>query len=152
MTRRIIIRLALPCLLVFVAAGCAGLPLPVEKPDVSPRAVRVATASAFGARGELDLDVYNPNGFGLPLKAIEYELAIGGARAVSGEAALDALIPARGNAPVTVGLELGTLNAIHAGRRLASGRRDYRLTGTAVFASRIGDVRVAFSQDGTLGR
>ena len=54
--------------------------------------------------GELDLEVQNPNAFGVPLSGIDWELTIGGARAITGRAELSKTIPAK---PPRINLSVG---------------------------------------------
>lgn len=137
----------------FVAllSGCALLTHPIEKPTAQVRAVAVGSVSFTGLDGSIDLDVQNPNAFGVPLSEIQYELSVGGARAVSGHIDLVETIPARGTAPVHAQLHIDARDAIEVGEALAGGARNYTLAARLTFTTRLGDVDVAVSQDGQLG-
>ena len=86
----------------------------------------MSSAGFGGVSGELALDVMNPNGFGVPLSGIDWQLSIGGTRAVTGTVQLSQAIPAKGVAPVTTSLSIGTSDAISVGSVMASGSRDYQ--------------------------
>ena len=96
------------------------------------------------------MDVSNPNGFGVPLAGIDWELAIGGARAVTGSVELSQTIPARGVAPVTTALAIDARDAIAVGSQLASGARSYRLTARLRFTTPVGPLEVTVEHSGEL--
>jgi LEA14-like dessication related protein len=142
--------LLLPLAATLLVSACASFANPVEKPDVSVRAVSVGSVSFTGLEGRIDFDVFNPNAFGLPLESCEFSLAVGGDRAVSGRFDLSDTIPARASAPVAGTIRIDPVAAARVGARLAAGERRYRVTGTLRFATRFGSVDVRFSADGEL--
>lgn len=73
-TMRLAYRLAI-LLLVAPIAACFIMS-PVEKPTATVRSASLGTASLTSVEGQLDLDVMNPNAFGVPLSGIDWELAI----------------------------------------------------------------------------
>jgi len=123
---------------------------PVEKPTAQVRQVSLGTASYTSLLGELDLDVQNPNGFGLPLSSIEWQLTIGGARAVTGSAELSQTIPAKGAAPIATTLRVDLRQAVDVATALSRGARDYRLDARLHFATRFGDLAVDLQHQGSL--
>lgn len=123
----------------------------IEKPKADVRAVSVSSAGFTGLTGELALDVTNPNGFGVPLSGIDWELSIGGTRAVTGTVQLNQTIPARGVAPVTTTLSINASDAIAVGAVLARGARDYQLKVRLHFSTSIGQLDVDVAHAGTLG-
>ena len=132
-------------------AGCATLPHGVETPRVTVRSVAVESAGLTGLSGRLDLDVFNPNQFGLPLEGCTWQLAVAGDQAVSGRFDLSRTIPAQASAPVESQLSIDVLAAARVGAHLAAGQRRYRLTGTLRFATALGPLTVDFSHEGELG-
>jgi len=132
-------------------AGCSVFPRPPEKPSVSVRGVSLTAVSFGSVDGQLLVDVYNPTGFSVPLAAIDWQLAIGGAHAVSGRIDLHQEIPARGTAPVTVGLHIGVLDAAVVARAVAAGRTRYDLRGALTFSTPIGPIKVDVAHQGELG-
>lgn len=131
-------------------AGCAGLPTPVETPSVDVEAVQITSVGFTGIEGVVDLDVFNPNGFGVPLESGEWMLAIGGSRAVTGRFDLVETIPARRAAPVTASMMIKAADAAIVGAELASGERDYTIRGRLRFSTSLGAVEVEFEKTGTI--
>lgn len=115
------------------------------------RDVSVASAGLTGVSGELKLDVTNPNGIGIPLSGVDWQLSIGGARAATGRVELSQTIPARGVAPITTQLVIDARDAIAVGSALAGGARDYQVTATVHFSTAVGRLDVDVRHAGTLG-
>lgn len=123
----------------------------IEKPKAEVRDVSVSSAGFSGVTGELRVDVMNPNGFGVPLAGIDWQLSVGGARAVTGSVQLSQTIPAKGVAPVVTSLSIGALDAALVAQRLASGARDYKIHAVLKFSTNIGQVDVTIDHAGELG-
>lgn len=141
-TRLVLVALALPL------AAC--LFNPVEKPTAQVRTVSLGTASLTELLGEVQLDVQNPNGFGLPLSAIEWELSIAGNRAVTGRTTLAKTIPAKASAPVSTTVRVDLRDAVDVGAAIARGARDYQIAVRLHFDTRLGDLSVDVHHRGTL--
>jgi LEA14-like dessication related protein len=143
-------------ILVFVVActqalGCSIFLRSMERPEVRIRDVSVASVGLTGVSGELKLDVTNPNNVGIPLSGIDWQLSVGGARAVTGRAELSQTIPARGVAPITTSLTIDTRDAIRVASALAGGTREYQVTATVHFSTTVGQLDVDVQHSGTLG-
>jgi LEA14-like dessication related protein len=123
----------------------------IEKPKASVRDVSVSAAGLGGVSGQLQLDVTNPNGFGVPLAGIDWQLSIGGARAVTGTVQLSQTIPARGVAPVATSLTVNAGDAIAVASALAGGARGYTVKARLHFSTPVGAVHVDVEHAGTLG-
>lgn len=136
---------------VVALSGCSLFMHSIEKPKAEVRNVSVSSAGFTGVTGELALDVTNPNSFGVPLAGIDWQLSIGGARAVTGSVSLSQTIPAKGVAPVTTQLTISALDAAAVAGQLAGGSRDYRIHATIKFATRVGEVAVQVDHAGQLG-
>jgi LEA14-like dessication related protein len=136
------------CVLV---TGCSIFTRSIERPTAEVRGVSVSSAGLTGVSGELRLDVTNPNGFGVPLAGIDWELSIGGARAVTGTVSLSQTIPARGVAPVTTSLTIDVRDAIAVASELASGARGYRIAARLRFSTPVGPLEVSVEHSGLLG-
>jgi LEA14-like dessication related protein len=132
-------------------SACSIFTRSIERPTANVREVSVSAASLDGITGELRLDVTNPNGFGVPLAAIDWELSIGGARAVTGSVQLSQTIPARGVAPVVTSLTINPSDAIAVGSSLAGGTRAYRITARLRFSTPLGPLDVGIEHAGELG-
>jgi LEA14-like dessication related protein len=131
-------------------SACSLFMHSIERPTATVRNVSVSSAGLTGISGELQVDVMNPNDFGVPLSGIDWRLSIGGARALSGRAELSRTIPARGLAPITTSLTVDARDAIAVASVLASGARDYRLDATLHFATAVGQLDVAVQHAGTI--
>ena len=134
-----------------VAGGCSSLANPIEQPEVELQRVALASISLTGsATIRADFNVTNPNSMGVPVKAIDYEISIGGGSPFTGRAEVETTIPAYGSAPLTIDLNISAAAAIDTARRLSSGSRDYRIGGVIHFATAIGEISVRFSDEGTI--
>jgi LEA14-like dessication related protein len=141
----VICPLALAC-----ASGCPGVAKPLEKPTVSVTSVSVTSVSLTGLDARISFSITNPNAFGLPLKAVDWELSISGAAPVRGRATLSETIPAKGAAPVDVDVRVSATAAVETATKIASGGNQYRVRGTLHFESRFGDIAVAFDETGSM--
>lgn len=140
-----------PALVAVSLAGCSMFMHSMEKPTAEVRNVSLSSAGFTGVTGQLQMDVTNPNGFGVPLSGVEWQLSIGGSRAVTGSAQLQANIPARGVAPVTTTLTIDARDAITVGSLIASGTRTYQLDAKLTFSTNFGPLAVEVHHQGTLG-
>lgn len=131
-------------------SGCPGVLAPLEKPTLDLRGVSVVSVSLAGLRADAAFDILNPNSIGVPLRAVDWELSIGGATPMRGRFDLNQTIPAKGSAPVTVEISIGTTAAAEMGARLAAGATDYHLAGTMHFQTNLGDIAVVFDHSGAL--
>jgi LEA14-like dessication related protein len=131
--------------------GCSLFMHSMERPQVVVRDVSVSSAGFTGITGQLRLDVTNPNDFGVPLSGIDWQLSVGGARAVTGRIELSQTIPARGVAPITTSLTIDLRDALAVGSALARGVRDYQLAARLHFSTGIGQLDVEVQHAGTLG-
>jgi LEA14-like dessication related protein len=130
--------------------GCSMFLRSMERPEVQVRDVSVTSVGFTGLSGELRLDVTNPNGFGVPLSGLDWQLSIGGARAVTGRVELSQTIPARGVAPVTTSLAIDARDAIAVAATLASGARSYHVTARLHFSTQVGQLDVDVEHSGTI--
>jgi LEA14-like dessication related protein len=136
---------------VVVMSGCSLFMRSIEKPTATVRDVNVRSAGFTGVAGDLHVDVMNPNNFGVPLSGIDWQLSIGGARAVTGTVQLSQTIPARGVAPVTTSLAIDVRDAVAVAAALASGARDYRVNLRLHFSTTVGQIDVDVEHTGQLG-
>ena len=131
--------------------GCSIFMRSIEKPSAKVRDVSVSSAGFTGVKGELALDVTNPNPIGVPLQGIDWTLSIGGTQAVSGTVQLSQTIPAKGVAPVNTSLTIDAANAVIVGRAIAGGARDYKLHAHITFSTAVGPLSVDVDSAGQLG-
>lgn len=132
-------------------SGCSLFMRSIEKPKASVRDVSLSSAGFGGVSGHLQLDVTNPNGFGVPLAGIDWQLSVGGARAVTGTVQLSQTIPARGVAPIATTLSVSASDAIAVASMLATGARTYEVKAKLHFSTPVGQVDVDIAHTGTLG-
>ncbi len=123
----------------------------IERPTAEVRTVSVSSAGFTGVTGELLVDVTNPNSFGVPLSGIDWQLSVGGARAVTGTVQLSQEIPARGVAPVTTSLSIDARDALTVAGVLASGAHTYQIDVKLHFSTRVGPIDVDVKHTGELG-
>ena len=131
-------------------AGCSLFMHSMEKPSAQVRDVSLSAAGFTGVRGELLVDVTNPNGFGVPLSGIDWQLSIGGARAVTGTAELSQTIPAKGVAPIRTALTIDARDVAAVASALGAGARDYQVNVKLHFSTPVGQIDVAVAHSGTL--
>lgn len=124
----------------------------MERPSAQVRDASVTAAGLGGVSGSLRLDVTNPNAFGVPLSGIDWQLAIGGNRAATGNVELQQTIPARGVAPVNTSLSISTSDAIGVVQAIAGGAREYQLDATLHFSTNVGQLDVSVHYTGELQR
>ena len=130
--------------------GCSMFMHSIERPKATVRGAQLQAAGPAGVSGQLQVDVMNPNNFGVPLSGLDWQLSIGGARAVTGSVSLSQTIPARGVVPITTSLTVATGDAIAVAQAIAGGARDYELDGTLHFATPVGQLDVDVHYRGTL--
>ncbi len=137
------------------ALGCSifmrSIGQSIEQPEAKVRDVSVSSAGLAGVTGQLTLDVTNPNSFGVPLSGIDWQLSVGGARAVTGRVQLQQTIPARGVAPITTSLTIEARDAIAVASALAGGVRDYQLSARLHFATAVGQIDALVEHCGAFG-
>jgi LEA14-like dessication related protein len=139
--------IATVCLLV---SACSFFTRSIERPTADVRTVSVQSAGFTGMTGELHLDVANPNGFGVPLAGIDWQLSVGGARAVTGSVQLSQTIPAKGVAPVTTSLTIDARDAIAVAGEISRGARTYQLSARLRFSTPVGPLDVDVQHAGEL--
>ena len=131
--------------------GCSMFMKSIEKPTAEVQSVSVSSAGFSGVSGELRLDVMNPNSIGVPLAGIDWELSVGGSRAVTGTIQLQQTIPARGVAPVVTSLSIAARDALAVASALSGGARTYELHARLTFSTAIGPLAVEIAHQGQLG-
>lgn len=143
-------RLLVAAASVLALSACSMFMHSIEKPKAEVRDVTVSSAGFSGVTGQLRLDVMNPNSFGVPLSGIDWQLSIGGARAVTGRVELQQTIPAKGVAPVATSLTIDARDAIAVAGSLAAGARDYQISARLHFSTTIGQLDVDIQHSGRL--
>jgi LEA14-like dessication related protein len=138
------------CVALAFLSACAGFGTPVEKPTVDVRGVSVESINMSSLSGHVDLDVFNPNSFGVPLRSGTWTISVGGNEAVSGQFDLSNAIPAKATAPVRASLHLDAADALAVGGAITRGERRYVLSGTLHFETKLGPVDVDYQHEGDL--
>lgn len=144
-------RMVLACVILSTAAACSMFMRSIETPSAEVRGVSMATVSWRGVEGALALAITNPNRFGVPLSGIDWQLAVGGSRAVTGRVELRQEIPARGVASVQTSLAVDMRDAAAVASALAMGRRDYTLRAKLHFSTPAGPLAIELEHRGDLG-
>jgi LEA14-like dessication related protein len=117
----------------------------MERPTATVRNVSVSSTG-----GELSVDVMNPNAFNVPLSGIDWQLTIGGARAVTGKVSLQQTIPAEGVSPITTSLSINPLDAAMVAAALGTGARNYEISAKLHFSTGVGQLDVEVTKQGEL--
>ncbi len=141
----------LPSLVAAVTlSGCSLFMHSIERPTAQVRDASLTAAGLSGVSGQLKLDVTNPNTFNVPLSGIDWQIAIGGARAATGTVEMQQTIPARGVAPVVTSLSVATADAINVAGAIAGGAREYQLDATLHFSTNVGQLDVSVHYTGQI--
>ena len=122
----------------------------IERPSAKVRDVEVSSAGLTGVEGKIAVDVSNPNGFGVPISGIDWQLTIGGSRAATGKVELSKTIPAHGVAPIETTLAMSAADAIAVASSLAGGARDYEVTAQLHFSTPVGQIDVPVKGTGSI--
>jgi LEA14-like dessication related protein len=130
--------------------GCSLFMHSMERPTATVRNVSVASAGLAGVTGQLQVDVMNPNAFGVPLSGIDWQLSVGNTQAVTGQVALQQTIPAEGVSPITTTLSIGTMDAMRVAAALGSGAHTYTLDAHFHFSTAVGPIDVEVQKTGEL--
>jgi LEA14-like dessication related protein len=138
------------CVAAVTLAGCSLFMHSIERPTAQVRDASLTAAGLGGVSGQLKLDVTNPNTFNVPLSGIDWQIAIGDARAATGRVDLQQEIPARGVAPVVTSLSIATGDAINVARAIAGGAREYQLDATLHFSTNVGQLDVSVHYTGAI--
>ena len=95
--------------LFLLLTGCSALQeqLTRSTPEVSVDGIRIVSLGFDAIDLLVDVRVDNPNPVGVQVAGLDYELRLDGKRAISGESAERAGIPARGSGTVSVPVTLG---------------------------------------------
>ena len=126
-------------------SACAVVQQVVEKPTVHVLDAKYKSISLEEGRLDSDLQLSNPNGFGLPLKKMHYTLRLNNKQLASSTVSFDRTIPAHGSTRIHVPVRFryrALLNGL--GSLLQLRHVHYQLTGQLDF----GLVSVAFSKSG----
>ena len=122
----------------------------MERPTATVRNVSVSSAGFGGVTGQLQVDVMNPNSFGVPLSEIDWQLSVGGSRAATGQVSLQQTIPAQGVSPITTTLSISTMDAVMVAAALGSGAHTYTLDAHFHFSTAVGPLDVEVQKTGEL--
>lgn len=136
-------------------AGCAELgkyaAAALERPRLTFRSASLDALDLEGATLGFHYDLENPNGFGVSLARLGYEVEVNGTRVVAGTLPGGLQIKANGTAPVTFPVRVRFRDV--PGIVSLLGKRDrlpYRLAGTAGVSTPFGVVDLPLSHEDTL--
>ncbi len=133
-------------------AACPGVLLPPERPTVTVNGLAVGSASLLGLALRLDLSLANPNAYGIPLRAIDWEARLDGQPVARGRLDLSETIPAKGTAPVAATLTIGPAQALAIVAAIERGSARLGLAATLHFQTRFGDLAVDVAHEETVGQ
>ncbi|MGE0081925.1 MAG: LEA type 2 family protein [Thiohalomonadaceae bacterium] len=137
----------LPGILVMgLVGGCALLEKQVKQPEVSVGNVRVLGMSLADAQIAIDLDVDNPNPFGLSMKGLSYRLALQDKPLFNGIVTEPVQVKANGSSRVTLPFTVRFEDALGTVLGLAQFKElRYELSGKADF----GLITLPYSRSGS---
>lgn len=157
--RVLFLRTAVPALWV-AASACASL---IKEPRVALAEVGVHSLTLSGATIQVELDVENPNGFGLDARALEYTLFFqpgvssdagsdeGWRTLASGRTVAAVALPANETVRVPIDVPFRFRDVEEAAASLLrDGALRYRFEGAFTVGSPVGDIRVPFDRTGLL--
>ena len=134
-----------------LCCACPSASQLAEKPRLGLRSVAEPVPSEAGLGVPVVLDLDNPNGFPMSLRAMDWEISIASAPAIRGRTELSQSIPAgeRIELRVILAIPSGASNALLASP--TPGPRTYHLRSTLHLFSPHGDMGLVFDELGQLG-
>lgn len=132
-----------------ILSSCAGLVGKVIKdPEVKVSGLSLESLSASDATVNVKINVKNPNGFGISVGKVKYNLNLSGKEVTQGTFAKGAEIPANGETDVAIPVtfKYDALNEIFNSIKKKTLSRKYTLTGSVD----IGPLSIPFKEDGEL--
>lgn len=125
-----------------------------EPPQVTPRALRIASVGSAGIELGVELDVHNPNSFALHVQSVDGALVLGdGQEFARGSAAPGRPIPPKESAMVASTISVPWTNLGLLMPFVASGQPvPYKFVGSARIGGARLNVNVPFELAGELGR
>lgn len=144
---------AFAALLVFASlSGCASLQSRFEQPTVKLAGISLLEAGLIQQVFAVSLQVDNPNGFSLPIKAVDYAVKLGGQDFASGLTPNAFSIPANGSDQINLEIRTNLLETYGYLRTLLSNKPqnlDYQLSGNIQVNLPLMNA-IPFSQSGTI--
>jgi LEA14-like dessication related protein len=132
LTFPLIFPLIFPLMFALTLAGCAHLEQVVERPEVRITGLRLISADVHAQRYGVELALYNPNPFAMPVRELVYAIELNGRSFASGTADAGTRLPAREEVPLALTVEtdlVATAQQLFEWLRRGDPRFDYRLTG-----------------------
>lgn len=134
-------------------AACAGIDKMLagtfERPRLTFESVGVEAVDLEGATAVAHYRVENPNGFGLSVARLSYQLEVDGQRVAAGSLPGGLRLPARGAAPLSIPVRVRYADVPAFLERVArSDRLAYRASGGVGFDTAIGAVDIPWSVSG----
>jgi LEA14-like dessication related protein len=122
------------CLMLFALAGCAGVPVLSEKPEITLAGIDAFELGPVEQRFVMKLRIRNPNEFELPVNGLFFDVEINGQRFAKGMSDQFVIVPRMGEAVLEVkatGTIDSVLKQVHELQRNGRERVDYRVFGSA---------------------
>ncbi len=118
-------------------AGCAGLPLGLEKPEVAIAGIRLLDGNLFEQRFVLTLRITNPNRVDIPVEGLSFDLDLNEQPFAKGVSNRALVVPRLGEATLDVTVSTGLNGWLRQLGELGKGRdkADYRVRGRLVTGS-----------------
>lgn len=118
-------------------AGCAGLPLGLDKPEVAIAGIRLLDGNLFEQRFVLTLRITNPNRVDIPIEGLSFDLDLNEQPFAKGVSNRALVVPRLGEATMEVTVSTGLNAWLKQFGELGKGRdkADYRVRGRLVTGS-----------------
>jgi LEA14-like dessication related protein len=136
---------------VVIAAGCAGIPLHPDPPEVQVSDLNLIRFGLIEQHYRVGLRIRNPNAYSLPIKAMRYELTVNEIQFAHGWLKDPVTVPAHGEAVVKVEVIshlVSFLSDLAGGMEEDPGRISYGISGEIHLTRR--SIRIPFEQKGEI--
>lgn len=104
--------LAITCLAVGALSACSGFLRDVVRPEVYLAGIQPLESGLFEQRMRVDLNVVNPNDFGVTVSSLDFVLNVNDSRLVTGRTSDSVTIPRRGESIVSVTARTGVVQIV----------------------------------------
>ena len=143
-------RRLLPLIHLALAACSAIAERAFSRPTIAVRGVKVRSVGITGGSIEVALHISNPNPYPLPVQRATYTFALADSTEIGrGESAAAFTLPAHDSTVVQLPLDVSWQGLRAAARDAArDGTVDYRLTGSVIIDTPVGNPNVPFESTG----
>lgn len=136
--------------LVFTGCAAMGKTGLWKKPEVKFSNARIAAFNSEGMTLDLDLDIFNPNGYGISYGAMEYRLNVQEKDFLSGKLAQSGSLKAKETQKVTFPVVFKFADLLVLAKNISGDALPYALDATIPFdIPMVGEVKIPIKHKGT---